>query len=170
MRVEYINPFIKATARVFSEFLNIVPKRKGISLRRNSVIKADVAVLLGITGGLSGQVAFVMPINTGLFLASKMIGTEVETLDEIAISALAELGNIISGNAMIFLSEVGYSKLWITPPTVVFGKEVTLAVRDNAPILSIPLEVTPPYEFEMDLCLVEKEAVGKKNAAQKGSP
>ena len=48
---------------------------------------------------------------------------------------MAELGNIITGNAAIGLSENGFNCI-LTPPTLLTGKE--LIVTTFTPVLNIP--------------------------------
>jgi chemotaxis protein CheX len=69
----------------------------------------------------------------------------VKVFDQLAASAIAELGNMISGNAMLHLSEAGYV-CDITPPTIIQGSNVkisTLAI----PAIVIPMETAQGQLF-----------------------
>jgi chemotaxis protein CheX len=94
----------------------------------------------GVTGQIQGSVIYGMSLTTADQIASAMIGQPIKQFDQLAASAIAELGNMISGNAMLQLSEAGFI-CDITPPTVIRGSKVeisTLAI----PAVVIPLEVT----------------------------
>ena len=80
-----------------------------------------------------------------------MIGVEVTSLDEMAWSALSELGNMITGNAATLLSQNGYD-LDITPPSVIRGTDVEVSTR--VPALVVPLS-TPFGRVEINVALEE---------------
>lgn len=93
-------------------------------------------VVCGITGQIEGQVIFGMSLVSADKIASHMLGQQIKSFDQLAASAIAELGNMISGNAMSKLSESGYV-CDITPPTIIRGTSVKVSM------LSIPAIVIP---------------------------
>ena len=93
-------------------------------------------VVCGVTGQAHGQVIYGMSLTTADKIASAMLGQPIKTFDQLAASAIAELGNMISGNAMSKLSESGYISD-ITPPTIIRGTNVKIST------LSIPAVVIP---------------------------
>jgi chemotaxis protein CheX len=52
-----------------------------------------------------------------------MMGMPVDTIDEIAISAIGEFTNMVTGNASITLSNNNLS-VDTTPPSVISGKDI----------------------------------------------
>ena len=64
-------------------------------------------VNIGITGQLRGLVLLAMPKEVACDIASRMCFMTIEKLDEISLSALSELGNMIFGNAATVLSTKG---------------------------------------------------------------
>mgnify|MGYP001196964668 CR=1 FL=1 len=65
----------------------------------------SVIIMIGITGEMRGQVMIAMKITKACEIASKMMmGMPVPELDEMAMSAISELGNMIMGNAATILS------------------------------------------------------------------
>ncbi len=58
-----------------------------------------------------------------------MIGRSVPLLDELAQSAISELGNMITGLATVKFSET-YSNLAVTPPTLIVGTNVLISTID----------------------------------------
>ena len=79
-----------------------------------------------------------MSTVTCLNLVSKVMGQEFTEFNTLAQSGVAELGNVISGQATIRFSESGY-KSNISTPTVLNGKGVEISTLDF-PRVVVPLE------------------------------
>lgn len=73
-----------------------------------STVNDDIAIFLDISGKLRGSLFYSMSNSFAIELASLMIGFPVSEINDLPISSLAEVGNIISGKAMTKLSEKGY--------------------------------------------------------------
>lgn len=87
---------------------------------RDSIQNA-IAVKLELTGDRTGTVLIRFNEENAKKTASAMMmGMPVEDLDDMALSALAELGNMIMGGASIHLSEAGINTD-ITTPTLLKG-------------------------------------------------
>lgn len=152
MKVEYVNPFVKAATSVLKTELGSSAERLEMSLKHEPVIGGDVNVIVGITGQVVGQVIYSMGAECATAMASVMIGEPVGQLDELAKSALAELSNMITGHAAIGLAESGFSCV-ITPPALLTGREVILTTF--FPVLSVPFR-TKFGDVRIDVALKEK--------------
>ena len=135
MKAEFVNPFASAMVMVFQKEFGMNVMRDSLALQQGPLRGADVNTIIGVTGQLEGQVIYTFEERVALRIASALMGEAVEELDELAKSAVAELGNIITGNAAIGLSENGYNCI-LTPPTLLTGKE--LIVTTFTPVLNIP--------------------------------
>lgn len=135
MKAEFVNPFASAVVMVFQKEFGMNVMRDSLALNQGPLRGADVNTIIGVTGQLEGQVIYTFEERVALRIASALMGEAVEELDELAKSAVAELGNIITGNAAIGLSENGYNCI-LTPPTLLTGKE--LIVTTFTPVLNIP--------------------------------
>ena len=135
MKAEFVNPFASAVLMVFQKEFGMNVMRDSLALQQGPLRGADVNTIIGVTGQLEGQVIYTFEEGVALRIASALLGEAVEELDELAKSAVAELGNIITGNAAIGLSENGYNCI-LTPPTLLTGKE--LIVTTFTPVLNIP--------------------------------
>ena len=135
MKAEFVNPFASAVVMVFQKEFGMNVMRDSLALQQGPLRGADVNTIIGVTGQLEGQVIYTFDERVALRIASALMGEAVEELDELAKSAVAELGNIITGNAAIGLSENGYNCI-LTPPTLLTGKE--LIVTTFTPVLNIP--------------------------------
>jgi len=135
MKAEFVNPFASAVLMVFQKEFGMNVMRDSLALQQGPLRGADVNTIIGVTGQLEGQVIYTFEEGVALRIASALMGEAVEELDELAKSAVAELGNIITGNAAIGLSENGYNCI-LTPPTLLTGKE--LIVTTFTPVLNVP--------------------------------
>lgn len=136
MKVEYINPFVMASFSVLEMVLGQKPTKGQLSMRPNVFTSQQCNVITGVAGKVEGQVIYGMSLITADKIASTMLGQPIRTFDQLAASAIAELGNMITGNAMAHLSEAGFV-CDITPPTIVRGSNVKIST------LAIPAVVIP---------------------------
>lgn len=136
MKVEYVNPFVTATVKVLEAVLMETPVRGELKALPAIFTSEQLNVTVGITGDVQGSAIFGMSLTSADRIASKMIGAPIKTFDQLAASAIAELSNMISGNALSLLSEAGYT-CDIAPPTLVHGTDLQIST------LSIPSIVAP---------------------------
>lgn len=152
MKVEHVNPFIKATTEVIKTItgMEFSVGKPFIKVSPNSL--KNVVIVVGITGEIRGQAVVNMDTDTARKVASAMMmGMPVETLDEMSKSALSELGNMIMGNAATLLSNDGVS-IDITPPSLMVGENISLS-SGSMRTISIPLmsegdEITVDVSFK----------------------
>lgn len=154
MKVEYVTPFVTGAASVVEMILQTAPERGNLSARPQVFTTQQVNVVCGITGQIEGQVIYGMTVQTADKIASIMIGQPVITFDALAASAIAELGNMISGHSMNQLSSAGYV-CDITPPTIIRGSNVRITTLD-IPALVIPLKLPGIGDLEINVSLQER--------------
>jgi chemotaxis protein CheX len=133
VKAEFINPFLTASYSVINMVLGSVPTKGPIGAHPNSTTSHQVNIVCGVTGQLQGQIILGMGQATANRIASQMSGQALKVFDSFVASAIAELGNMISGNALMALSETGYV-CDITPPTIVRGTNVEISTHDIASI------------------------------------
>lgn len=78
----------------------------------------DLTAVIGVSGNLQGNVLYGFSNGSAYEVVSVMMGENVTELDEIALSALGEIANMITGNASTILSSQGYT-CDISPPVIV---------------------------------------------------
>ncbi|MDK2866952.1 MAG: chemotaxis protein CheX [Clostridiales bacterium] len=127
MKVEYVNAFIKASTEVLNNF---VAEKFSVGrpfIRQNPFPTSEIVIILGITGEFKGQAVFSMGLDVAKAIASgMMMGMPVNEIDEMAKSALSELGNMIMGNSATLLFNQGI-KIDITPPSLVKGTSIEIS-------------------------------------------
>jgi chemotaxis protein CheX len=155
MKVEYVLPFVAGATNVLSMLLSVTPERGNLSARPTVFTTQQINVVCGVTGVVEGQVIFGMSVQTADKIAGLMIGQPVVTFDALAASAIAELGNMISGNSMTQLAGAGF-ECDITPPTIIRGTNVRISTND-IPAIVIPLEIEGVGSFEVNVSLQERK-------------
>lgn len=161
MKIEYINPFVEAAFSVMQQVLKEQPTRGELAVRQSTFTTQQCSIIVGVTGGVTGVALYGMSLATAEQVASRMLDQPVKTFNQLASSAVAELTNMITGNAMSLLAESGYI-CDISPPTVIRGSNVRIGTIDAA-MLVIPVE-TAIGSIEINVSLRENRAAGVKAA------
>lgn len=155
MNVEYINPFIEASQSVLMMMTGEKPKLGKVQLRKSPFGSENIAVIVGLTGKIRGQVIISFSQDSALAVASAMMGGMVVTeLDEISKSAISELSNMIMGNTATLLAsrDIGVE---ITPPSLFMGEKLMITPA-NMQTISIALCISNGNKIGIDVSLEEK--------------
>lgn len=148
MDVKFINPFINVSINIVQQICNVGAKRGQIYVRSSPFIAENVVIIIGIAGDFKGQVFFTMDEKTACSIASSMMfGMEVPALDEMAKSAIAELGNMIMGNVSTEFYNEGV-KIDITPPTVLVGSDINISTK-GIQTICVPIEIENGTKLEL---------------------
>ena len=153
MRVEYVNPFVDAAVQVLSSTVSEYVKREELVLRPKITPAMGVTVIVGLAGQISGRVIIDMSRETGLKIASAMNDEEIKEYDELAISTITELANMITGKAVTWLTELGF-QFDITPPALFIGDNIQIA-NNQIEVLVVPIEL-PQGKLEISVGIKEK--------------
>ena len=155
MKIQYINPFVTASFSVIESVLGVKVEKGQLAMRPSLFTSQQCNILTGVTGSIHGQVIYGMTLTTADKVASMMLGQTIRTFDQLAASAIAELGNMITGNASTLLTDAGFA-CDITPPSVVRGTNLKMSTLD-IPALVVPL-CMEIGEIELTVCLTENRA------------
>jgi chemotaxis protein CheX len=151
MKAEYVNPFLQAFDNVVGQVVNVKAERGNLFVKEGSVKTGDVFISIGVTGDLTGSVVLNMSECAAKYIASKMMfGMEVKELDDMAKSAISELGNMIAGNSAGFFMNIG-KNINITPPSLYTGSNMSMyAYKGKA--LCVPMKIGD-HIVEIDISL-----------------
>ncbi|HWP29180.1 MAG TPA: chemotaxis protein CheX [Chloroflexota bacterium] len=119
-RVEYLDPFLEAARLVLEQELATEVQRGQLSVADGCHTTQEVTAIVGITGQVTGLAFYGMPGATALAIVERLLGQPVAELDDLALSGIAELGNVITGRAATLLAEVGL-EAEIAPPVLLVG-------------------------------------------------
>ncbi len=151
-RVELVAPFVEAAARVLMQECGETVGKGQLYRVRSPQTTNDISALIAITGAVAGLVVYSMTMATARHLAGKMMGEEIAELDPIAQSAIAELANMITGQAGIRLEKSGFPSD-MSPPVLLMGQGSSIATF-NLTRLVVPLVVSSG-EFSIDVAIKE---------------
>ncbi len=151
MNVKIINPFVEASMAVVQTVINVKPKLGKLSTRSEVFTSQSINVMIGLTGDAQGVILFSLGDEVAKHITSTMLGQEIKEFDQLALSAIAELGNMISGQSLMILSKSG-AKCDITPPTVIQGKDIRASTLD-VPSVVIPLTIEDIGLYEITVSI-----------------
>lgn len=153
MQKELLTPFLTSGSEVLSQIVGADVAHGALVERSARFLSCPITVLIGVIGDVKGQVIFGLSHEMARQIASAMMCCEIDTLDEMSFSALSELANMISGNAMALLTDTGM-RCDVTTPTLMLGTDVELATQ--IPAMMAPLQ-TPFGDVEVNVALVKVE-------------
>lgn len=138
MDSKIINPFLKTTITTFSQMFNFTPV-----LGKPFLVKQVLEHQWGISGiiGIVGDIEGILVIRLSQDFAHKLLKESgmgydnEEECDEMKRALVAEIANVISGNALPLLS---VDRLDITPPVVIQGVNHTISWPSSSPKIGIP--------------------------------
>ena len=146
MKEEYVNAFLIPANLVWEKELGQSLNFMGAEAVSNQFTTEDLTAIIGVSGQLQGNVLYGFGSGTATAVASKMMGVPVDELDEMGLSAIGELANIITGNAATQLATAGYT-CDISPPvliepvgsrlTTMTGKQILVTFSSQVGVLNI---------------------------------
>ncbi len=147
-----INPFLKTTITTFSQMFNITPSLgKPFLVKQQLVHDWSISSIIGIVGDIEGILVIRLTQDLALKLLKKSgMGYDNEDeCNEMKIGLIAEVANVISGNALPLLSA---KSLDITPPVVIQGLNHTISWPSNSPKIGVPF-ITELGDFEIQISI-----------------
>lgn len=151
-RLELVAPFVEASARVLGQECGQTVQKGKVFRVQSPQTTAQISALIAITGNVMGLVVYSMSRATAIELAARMMGESLDELDEIGQSAIAELANVITGQAGIMLESQGYNSD-MSPPILLMGAGSSIATF-NLTRLVVPL-VLEAGDFNVDIAIKE---------------
>jgi chemotaxis protein CheX len=148
MDVRYINPFVEAVNAVFTTMLNLDPKRKTLKVSPAEAPGPQVTSIIGISGRMHGVVALRFPPPTALAVAARLLGSTPTSVTPEVIDAVAELVNMVAGNAKAKFAQDPPLDLGL--PTVVEGHGYRLRYPSGSFWLEVPFS-TDVGEFSIEV-------------------
>ncbi len=150
INVEHINPFLISSTKILREMCAIEATIGKPFIKSPALFEDTLIILIGFTGEIKGQamIAFQKPVACDI--ASKMIMMPITEMDELARSAIGELGNMIMGNTATIFSTKGIS-IDITPPTI--GNGTISLTTSYAQNICIPMIYEGNKTIEINIAI-----------------
>lgn len=127
---------VTALANMLSKKINMtVPKVRIIDIKDiptslGGEEELVVGIYLNLKDDIEGNIMFTLDINSALNLVNMLLNEEKKELDELSLSALSEVGNIVASSYVNALSMLTNLKITISIPS--------LAIDMAGAILSVP--------------------------------
>lgn len=118
MKRETVDVFVEATREVLQTELGCAVEHCEPYPCDKLYRVQDVTVLVGISGFMEGVVLLGTTLEVASAMASCMLGQPIAELDDVVYSAIAELGNVITGCASTKLAAMGHPMNISAPVTV----------------------------------------------------
>jgi len=151
INAEFVNPFLEAASAVFKSILNVDLRRGKLIIKESPIPSMDVAILIGITGSVTGEVVYSLGFNMVHKIAEILApGLSADQIQSEYKDIIGELSNMITGNAMNLFATKGKT-IEITTPTVLEGKDFTITMIKQT-TLGINL-YSPMGQLEMNIAL-----------------
>lgn len=150
LKASLVNSFLESAYSFLQDELNIEVTRGQLRLESSKATSGEVNVAIGVTGDAEGFVIYGLSERTAKGIAAALINAPVPVFDELAESAIAEMGNVITGQAAMRLEQHGYV-CKLSPPTIISGKGVVISTLDIQRLV-VPLELPLGY-LEMTVAL-----------------
>jgi len=137
MNVKFLNPFVIAAHDILSLEMRETIERGELRLENGSYVTDDATVIISLVGAVDGTVFYSMSKESAIRFASALMGERFDVMDELVQSGIAELGNVITGQASMRLADAGYESN-ISTPSLIIGKGASISTLEY-PRLVVPL-------------------------------
>jgi chemotaxis protein CheX len=115
MKMELIQPFINAADAVLSQTLACSFAVADISMGEEAYQRHATAAMVEITGDIEGRVILDVEDSTAMKVACSSAGMEMDSDPQLIREAVAELANLVIGNAVTTLNDQGF-RFRVHPP------------------------------------------------------
>ena len=119
MKEEYVNSFLAPAKMVWDKELGQTLNLVKAELVSHQFTTEEITAIIGISGTLQGTVLYGFPEDTAEAIITIMLDGEAGSAsDELGLSALGEIANMITGNAATRLAAQGFP-CEISPPVII---------------------------------------------------
>ncbi|QGG46519.1 chemotaxis protein CheX [Heliorestis convoluta] len=149
MDMNMINPVINAFNQIMPQlgFSHIEEKDTAVLVDKH-LDNRGIFINVSVVGPLKGSILIGMDLTSAKHIASKMMmGMPVSELDDMAVSALSELGNMVCATSCTLYSNEGIVGLDISPPNIIAGEKGQV-------MLSVPKAMKATFvvdDIDMDI-------------------
>jgi chemotaxis protein CheX len=137
MRVEHINPFIKAVNNAFATMFDAECHRGDLTLGDPKQRLFPISGLIGLSGKAHGMVVINLSTEVALKAASALLMEEMTEINDDVIDAVGELANIVAGQAKTDLEQYDLS---VSLPNVIIGEGHEIRFPSATPPLVVPFK------------------------------
>ena len=154
MDAKLVNPFVDAFTTVMPQMGFSEPKRVNMSVRERNTVSLGVAVIVGFTKQIRGNVVYNMSEDTAKFIASTMMmGMPIAEFDAMAQSAVSEMSNMLTATVATNLSGLGL-EVDISTPSLSIGQNFQVKISDGK-YLTVTMDLAG-HSIELDIAVEQQ--------------
>lgn len=154
MDAKLVNPFVDAFTTVMPQMGFPEPKRTNMSVKANNTVSLGVAVIVGFTKQIRGNVVYNMSEDTAKFIASTMMmGMPIAEFDAMAQSAVAEMSNMLTATVATNLAGLGL-EVDISTPSLTIGQNFQVKISDGQ-YLTVTMDLGG-HPVELDIAVEQQ--------------
>lgn len=154
MDAKLVNPFVDAFTTVMPQMGFPEPKRTKVSAKANNTVSLGVAVIVGFTKQIRGNVVYNMSEDTAKFIASTMMmGMPIAQFDAMAQSAVAEMSNMLTATVATNLAGLGL-EVDISTPSLTIGQNFQVKISDGQ-YLTVEMDLGG-HPIELDIAVEQQ--------------
>ncbi len=152
MDVKYINPFLDAVNNTFETMCGQTPKRCSLALKkRGEEAPGDISGMIGFVGDLNGLIAITFPADMAVSTVGKIVGERFSEINDVVEDGVAELTNIIAGNAKSFFRSQSFD-VDMSLPSLIVGEGHSVSTPASIPSIIVGFQVED-MSFWLEICL-----------------
>ncbi len=103
-----VDPLLKSAENIFTEFVGLKLKKKGVGMKKELAPKFELSALLNVfTDDVRGKIIINFSDRLALAAHEKLLDEKKDFIDDDVKDTVAELVNIITGNAKVTYSKMG---------------------------------------------------------------
>ena len=141
MRQEFVNPFLGPAQMVWQKEFGVPLEIAGAEAVSYQYTTDDITAIIGVSGKLQGNVLYGFSDKVSSEVVQRMIGENMDARDPMALSALGEIANVITGNAATELAANGFT-CDISPPVIIEPRGSTLTS-------TVPRQILVTFKSEL---------------------
>lgn len=134
MKQEYVDAFLNPAKLVWEKELAINLELVDAEPVADEYTVEEITAVIGVSGSLQGHVLYGFGSDYAQAIAGQMMGEPVDEIDDVCLSVLGELANMVTGNAVTELASAGYS-CEISPPVIIESAGTKLSLLGNQQVL-----------------------------------
>ncbi len=140
MRFDFIEPFVLSTMGVLDKVVRCAVTQGTISLVNDKAVAGDITIIIHLENYPRSGIIVSMDNTTALNICRTMNSESLDTLSPFSGDTLAELANMIAGNAVSALNDLGFT-FKVSPPYLASAACIVQEVSGSE-ILQVPLYTT----------------------------
>jgi len=145
-----IKPFIDATLSVLEKEASVRAEAGKPCFNNNVVDQGDLSVIMGFTGHVKGTISISFKDAFIVKIASKMLGKEINDINNEVIDVVTKLTNLIIGQVSKEFEHIGKAIVGTSP--MVFAGNHTLTSMAKGSKMDVPFK-TNTDDFTISVCV-----------------